>query len=752
MMRRFYALLLTMIITFSVYGKVFTVDGIKYGTDGWHDIQGYVLPDVKDGSGIAIVIGLEDTSYSGEIVIPETVTNGENTLNVKYIDGYAFENCTGLTSVTISSSVEYIGPSAFYGCSSLTQFNIPNSVLEIGTNVFDGTAWYENLPEGFIYKDNVFWGYKGKKSEIEGHVDIAEGTRIIAGAALQYTMLMTSVTIPSTVVGIGESAFFQAGIKELTIPSSVRKIGYQAFHVCDDLESMIVESGNTVYDSRSNCNAIIKTATNALLFGCQNTIIPNTVTSISSLAFRGQWRLQTLVIPNSITSIGTGAFAECNLVSIVSQIAEPFAIDGKDKGTYARTFPYDDVTTLYVPAGAKEKYETTNGWKDFANIIDGADVFTEQTTEGVDVTYIKTSTASKECQLAFVGNSVEGTVNIPEEANGYSVISIKNHAFYRKGITSVVVPNSVSVIEKCAFSSCTNLSSISLGTSVENIGLKAFYFCSNLSSITLPRSVKAIGEQAFLGCNLSRVISYISEPFAINNNVFGKWNSETKAYDSPNNATLYVPAGTKALYEATDGWKEFKNIVEMTPYDVLDDNTVAAHFLEPDEEGKVEIPATVEIDGKTYTVTEIAANAFKDNKELTEVTIPGTVTKIGDGAFAGCENLRAIYVYASEPISLTATEARSMVTRAAENVPSQFEGIDFEACTLYVPIGSEQKYREAEGWKLFTHIVGVEDPSGITTVQTEQNANGAVYNLSGQRLATPKKGLNIIGSKKVVVR
>jgi len=218
------------------------------------------------------------------------------------------------------------------------------------------------------------------------------------------------------------------------------------------------------------------------------------------------------------------------------------------------------------------------------------------------------------------------------------------------------------------------------------------------------------------------------------------------------NATLYVPFGTKALYEVTDGWKEFKNIVEMTPYDVLDDNTVAAHFLEPDEEGKLEIPETVEIDGKTYTVTEIAANAFKDNKDLTEVTIPGTVTKIGDGAFAGCENLRAIYVFAPEPISLTAAEARSIVTRAAENVPSQFEGIDFDACTLYVPIGSEQKYRDAEGWKLFVNIVGVEDPAGIATVYTEQNGNEPIYNLSGQRLAAPRRGLNIIGGRKVVMK
>ena len=208
----------------------------------------------------------------------------------------------------------------------------------------------------------------------------------------------------------------------------------------------------------------------------------------------------------------------------------------------------------------------------------------------------------------------------------------------------------------------------------------------------------------------------------------------------------------KSKYESTDGWKEFKNIVEMTPYDVLDDNTVAVHFLEPDEEGKVEIPATVEIDGKTYTVTEIAANAFKDDKVLTEVTIPGTVTKIGDGAFAGCESLRAIYVFAPEPISLTAAEVRSLLTRATENVPSQLEGIDFEACTLYVPIGSEQKYREAEGWKLFTHIVGVADPSGVATIRTEQNTNEAVYNLSGQRFAAPRRGLNIIDGKKVVIK
>ena len=318
-----------------------------------------------------------------------------------------------------------------------------------------------------------------------------------------------------------------------------------------------------------------------------------------------------------------------------------------------------------------------------------------------------------------------------------------------EGVTTIRGTNVSDHLDGGAFSWCFNLKKVTLPESLKEIGTETFGGCNKLSAIELPKNLEKIGKKAFYGtgneCEWFDVYSHIEEPFALNEVFDGNGKN-------PDENTLYVPAGTKAKYEATEGWKEFKNIVEMTPYDVLDGNTVAAHFLGPDEDGKVEIPATVEIDGRTYTVTEIAAGAFKDNKELTEVTIPGTVTTIGDGAFAGCENLRAIYVLAPDPISLTAAEARSMVTRADGNVPSQFEGIDFDACTLYVPVGSEQKYREAEGWKLFTHIVGVEDPAGIATIHTEKNGYSAVYNLSGQRLAAPQKGLNIIGGKKVAVR
>ena len=493
---------------------------------------------------------------------------------------------------------------------------------------------------------------------------------------------------------------------------------------------------------------------------------------IGEQAFQGCLYLKSITLPASLEEIDFWAFRNCDsLEDIYTYIKEPFDIDGAFSYSDGDVDEYYSRVILHVPAGTKAKYEATDGWKEFKNIVEmeseNKDLKVGDTFTTDGISYHVTNIAPLEVQVGIyhtsdtiitaVPQDTIGAIVIPssvtaKDGNLYYVTSIGYQAF--RGcinITSLSMPETITEIEPQSFVMCVNLSSINIPSSVKTIGYNAFMNCSKLQSVSLPNSITSIGFGAFGWCpNLLEVYSYIENPFAINNGGMGDAYNPFDFYRE--GLTLYIPVGTKALYEATDGWKEFKNIVEMTPYDVLDDNTVAAHFLQPDEEGKVEIPATVEIDGKTYTVTEIAAGAFKDNKELKEVTIPGTVTKIGDGAFAGCENLRAIYVFAPEPISLTAAEPRNMVTRAADNVPSQFEGIDFDSCTLYVPIGSEQKYREAEGWKLFTNIVGVADPSGITTVLTETKSNAAVYNLSGQRLTAPQKGLNIIGEKKVVVR
>ena len=107
------------------------------------------------------------------------------------------------------------------------------------------------------------------------------------------------------------------GASYLEIPNSVTYIGSRAFWYCSNLSSLVVEEGNPIYDSRDNCNAIIETASNTLIFGCQNTLIPNSVTSIGIFAFSGCSNLTSIDIPNTVTSIGGFAFSGCsNLTSI----------------------------------------------------------------------------------------------------------------------------------------------------------------------------------------------------------------------------------------------------------------------------------------------------------------------------------------------------------------------------------------------------------------------------------------------------
>ena len=400
--------------------------------------------------------------YIGDIVIPSSVNYNGVTYSVTSIGEDAFYDCSGLKSIQIPNSITNIGNDAFNFCTSLTNIVIPNSVTSIGEDAFR-LCW--NLTSIEIPNSVTSIGEDAFRF-CYGLTDVVIGNSVssIGNYAFYYCKSLTSIEIPNSVTSIGEDAFaWCESLTSIQIPNSVTSIGKAAFLGCSNLTSIVVNPGNTKYDSRNGCNAIIETASNTLIAGCQNTIIPNSVTSIGEDAFYGCSGLTSIEIPNSVTSIGDDAFSSCS-----------------------------NLTSIVVNPG-NTKYDSRNGCN---AIIETA-----------------SNTLIAGCQNTIIPNSVTSI--------GYCAF------YDCESLTSIQIPNSVTSIGERAFGDCTSLTSIVIPNSVTSIGDYAFAFCDSMKSIQIGNSVTSIGKAAFYGCDrLTKITCLVITPPTIKSDTFKSYSAE----------------------------------------------------------------------------------------------------------------------------------------------------------------------------------------------------------------------------------
>ena len=569
-----------------------------------------------DGSDTYYVSGCSP-EISGEVIIPSTYEGK----SVKYIGYDAFGECENITSVIISDGVEKIGRFAFDTCSQLTSVTIPDSVTEIEDYAFVrcGNLYSIYLPDSVEYVgDNVFYEtpiynneenwddfvlYVGNHlikvdSKATGAFSIKPGTKTIADEAFKDCKNITSVTVPSGLVGVGWFAFSGcSSISTLWFPDSLKRVEAGAFQSCENLKTIRFGNGikklgralfyNTnnlenVYidglenwynieleDSSSNPMAYAK---NLYIDGQKLTelTIPEGITEIPQYAFCGNDDIVILKIPDTVTSIGMSAFSGCSSLEEVS-----------------------------IPPSVK------NIW---------SDAFLNSSIKSVYITDL-----AAWCGISFSGKS-SNPLNEAEQ------LYVNN-----KPVKNLVIPNGVKSISKFAFYGCYEFNTITLPESLERLGSFAFGNCKQIKSIRFPERLTEVGGGAFAYCRkLEEVI------------ITNKWIEigESSFYDCPALKNVYY-AGTKEY------WDNLK--VDILNQDLLEANIHFESETHISSEWITDVAATVYKSGEKHKNCAVCGIELETAKikqlkcskpELKRISNTGDGVKITWGKIKGADCYR----------------------------------------------------------------------------------------------------------------
>ena len=547
-----------------------------------------------------------DIKYSGDIVIPESVTYGSKTYpvtsigseafkgctslssitipnSVTSIGSYAFSSCSGLTSVTIGNSVTSIGYSAFSSCSGLTSITIPNSVTSINSFAFDGCNLKSlTIGTGVLYiGSNVFGGSSKPIKTIwltntppSGYTYAAGTVNYVANE--QYTSLSNKTVYPFL-----SSMFEVGGVRYVPVSPSER--------TCDAIDCLYSEAaeniniGETVTNQGITMtvkqihpytfynNSYIKDVSLRLngnigsyvfqnCTSLQTATLGEGVTAIGSFAFDGCSSLQAIVIPNAVQTMGEFAFRGCSSMASVQMGSgvtsiEQFTFSGCSSLTNIQIgcnvatisnqafYNCSSLPSIHIPQATTN----INNYV-FSGCSSLAEVIMDDSETELSLGSSNSNPLFADCPLdtVYIGRNISYNKT---SSYGYS-------PFYRNTtLRAVTITDEETEISENEFYGCTNLKKVRIGDGVTTIGNWAFSGCANLDYFAFGSSLQTIGKEAFSDCTkVTKIYSKASTPPTCGDQALDDINKWT--------CTLSVPTGKVASYQAAEQWKEFFYINE----------------------------------------------------------------------------------------------------------------------------------------------------------------------------------------------
>ena len=550
----------------------------------------------------------EECGFS-EIAIPDSVTK---------IDSWAFASCSALAVVTFGSDskLQSIGPNAFAYCSSLKDITIPSKVSDLNTFAFN---YSENLcnihieTANLYYKsvNGVLYSKDGKSlllyplGKTDKTFTVLDGVTVIDSFAFEYCDSIESLTIPSSVLTIGWSAFDDfVSLKNIYFDGTIsswngiykdsfknENTGKYLVYCTDGLiaenEDVITFSSGLEYEWREDgYYAVVG------IGKCVDTyiVIPEffgeyPVKEIGTGAFKDCVRIKSITLPGGLVKIGDEAFFGCN------GLAELIIPEGViEIGEYAIAY-CDSLTHISIPDSI-----VNIGDGNFVSLIWNLDM-----------------------------NEYGGGNYLGNENNPYVVFM----NVYDTYIYSTEIHPDTKIIAPDAFGYCYNLSRVYIPYGVRCIGAGAFRSCKRISSITIPDSVTIIGNSAFEDCKSLLSLNMSNSLEEIGYNAF----RGCLALES-----IVIPE--TVTFIDSDAFSECEKLAYNTyagGYYLGNESNPLHAFIKPCDR----LAAACEISSSAKI---IAAGAFSDCTNLTYITIPDSITSIWRITFYGCSNLKSVYI------------------------------------------------------------------------------------------------------------